>query len=420
LTVVRVSALILIAAMSLPGAAVAMSLPEAIVLAERTNPDLVQARARAEAADARLDQARAGRLPSLILSGESGQGTSDLGGFFGFAKSDVAPRAASVELRQPLFSGGAINAAVARAQSGSTAARALAGGARADLAAQVAEVYVGVQGARQRLALNLAQVRQIDQIARDAALRFQGGEIARTDVAQAQARLAEAQAGLARARGELALGQARFQSVVGAAPDGLEPAVPPPSAPSSLDDATARAEATNPGLLAAQANARAAEAKVRFARAERLPSLALSAKASSVHDQFLPGYRADDVTVGVQGQWTLFAGGAINGRVNEALADLRAARAGLDAARAGVKEAVIGGWSAVETARAVASAAQAQAEAAASALDSVRQEVRVGQKPTLALLDAEREALAADSALVAAQGGVVVAEYRLAALATTD
>lgn len=416
----RVAALTLAAILSLPGAATAMSLPEAIAQAEHSNPDLAQARARADAAGARLDQARAGRLPSLVLSGESGQGTSDLGGFFGFAKTDVAPRAASLELRQPLFTGGAINAAVARARDGSTAARALAGGARANLSAQVAEAYVGVQSTRQLLELNLAQVRQMDQIAREAALRFHGGEIASTEVAQARARLAEAQAGLARAQGDVALGRARFLSVVGAEPDSLEPVPPPPNLPHSLDEAATQAETSNPGLVAAKAAERAAEAGVRYARAGRLPSLALSAKASSVHDQFLPGYRADDVTVGVQGQWTLFAGGALNGRVDEALADARAARAGLDSARAGVREAVIGGWSAVETAHAVAIAAQAQADATASALDSVRQEVRVGQKPTLALLDAEREALAAQSALVAARGGEVVAAYRLNALLNVD
>jgi outer membrane protein len=416
----RAAALTLAAILSLPGAAAAMSVPEAIAQAEHSNPELAQARARADAADARLDQARAGRLPSLVLSGESGQGTSDLGGFFGFAKTDVAPRAASIELRQPLFTGGAINAAVARARDGSTAARALAGGARANLSAQVAEAYVGVQSARQLLDLNLAQVRQMDQIAREAALRFHGGEIASTEVAQAKARLAEAQAGLARAQGDVALSRAHFLSVVGAEPDSLEPAPPPPNLPHSLDDAVTRAETSNPGLLAAKAGERAAEAGVRYARAGRLPSLALSAKASSVHDQFLPGYRADDVTVGVQGQWTLFAGGALNGRVDEALADARAARARLESARADVREAVIGGWSAVETAHAVAIAAQAQADATASALDSVRQEVRVGQKPTLALLDAEREALAAQSALVAARGGEVVAAYRLNALLNVD
>jgi outer membrane protein TolC len=77
---------------------------------------------------------------------------------------------------------------------------------------------------------------------------------------------------------------------------------------------------------------------------------------------------------------------------------------------------VVGAWEDVETSRALVAAANDQASAAASALDSVRNEVRVGQKPALDLLDAQREALAAQSALIAAKGGSVVAAYRLNAL----
>ena len=61
-------------------------------------------------------------------------------------------------------------------------------------------------------------------------------------------------------------------------------------------------------------------------------------------------------------------------------------------------------------------AASDQSVASARALDSVRNEVRVGQKPTVDLLDAEREALAAQSALVVARGQHVVDAYRLNAL----
>ena len=68
------------------------------------------------------------------------------------------------------------------------------------------------------------------------------------------------------------------------------------------------------------------------------------------------------------------------------------------------------------TARALVQAASDQSTASASALDSVRNEVRVGQKPTVDLLDAEREASAARSALVAARGEQVVDAYRLNAL----
>jgi TolC family type I secretion outer membrane protein len=399
-----------------PPCALALSLPETIALAQHANPGLAQSRAQADAADARLTQARAGRLPALTLSGEAARGTTDLDGFFGFGRADVSPRVAALELRQPLFTGGAVSAAIDRARQRRDATLAEVGGARALLAAQAAEAYVAVLSTREILTLNEAQVRQMSKIAEQAELRFRGGETPRTDLAQAQARLAEARAGLARAMGDVARGRARFVTVVGVEPDGLDAISAPPPVPASLDEAMATALRNSPALVAAEAQARAAEAGVRYAQAGRLPSLALTATASSARDQFFPGYRADGVTVGVEGRWTLFAGGLINGRVDEARAGARGARSGAEAARAQVREAVIGAWEDVQTSRALVEAAADQASAAASALDSVRNEVRVGQKPTLDLLDAEREALAAQSALVAARGGAVAAAYRLNAL----
>jgi TolC family type I secretion outer membrane protein len=408
--------LTLLAAAAAPWGVSAMTLPEAIALARRANPDLAQVQAQSDAASARLAQARAGRLPSLTVSAESASGTTDLGGFFGFGQSDVSPRAASLQLRQPLYSGGGVSAAIEQAGEGKAAAVARVGGAAAMLSAEVAAAYVAVLSAQDMLALSQAQVRQMDVITDQAQLRFKGGEIARTDLDQARARQAESRAGLARAEGRLAGSRAHFVSVVGAQPDGLEAVVAPAETPATLDEAVATASQSSPLLLAAQAGERAAQAGVRYARAERLPSLALTATASTVRDQFFPGYSADGVTVGVQGRWTLFSGGAVSGRIDEAGAALGGAQARLDAARAQVREAVIGAWGDVVTARAVMLAAADQAGAAASALNSVRNEVRVGQKPVLALLDAEREALAAQSALVAARGEATVSSYRLNAL----
>ncbi|MBJ7408743.1 MAG: TolC family outer membrane protein [Phenylobacterium sp.] len=413
-------ALGLAAWLAAPPSALALSLPEAIALAKRNNPALAQSRAQAEGADARLAQARAARLPSLTLSADAGEGTTDLGGFFGFRSADVSPRGAALEVRQPLFTGGGATAAITRAREAREAALAQVAGDRALLAAQAAEAYVAVLSAGEILRLNEAHVRQTGEIARQAELRFRGGEVPRTDVAQALARQAGARADLARASGDVARSRARFLSVVGAPPEGLEPLPSPPATPASLDEALARAERTSPLLLAAAAASRAADAGVRYAQAERLPNVALAATASTTRDRFFPGYRADDLTIGIQGRWTLFAGGAINGRVDEARAGARGARAALDTTRAQVREAVIGAWEEVETLRAVMGAAADQATAAASALDSVRNEVRVGQKPALDLLDAEREALAAQSALVAARGGAVAAAYRLNALLQGD
>ena len=406
----------LLAAICLPQTAAAMSLPEAIALAQKSNPTLAQSKAQADAADARLSQARAGRLPTAVLSGQSGWGTADLGGFFGFGRSNVSPRGAALELRQPLFAGGAITAAIDRAREGRDAALAQAAGAKALLSAQVAEAYVTVVSAGQLLVVQEDEARRLDQIARQAELKFKDGAIPVSELDQARARFAGAQAEMARTTGAAARARAHFAEVVGAEPDTLEPLSAPPPTPATLDEAMASATRSSPALLAAEASARAAEAGVRFAEADRLPTLALTASADTARDQFFPGYRDDGVTVGVQGRWTLFSGGLINGRISEARANVRAAQAGAGAARAQVREAVIGAWQDVQTARAVVQAAADQSKASASALDSVRNEVRVGRKPTVDLLDAERDALAAQDALVIARGEQVIAAYRLNAL----
>ena len=103
-------------------------------------------------------------------------------------------------------------------------------------------------------------------------------------------------------------------------------------------------------------------------------------------------------------------------RVGRSAAHIGDRLAGVDAARAQVREAVVGAWQDVQTARAVVQAAVDQSKASASALDSVRNEVRVGQRPTVELLDAQRDALAAQDALVIARGEQVIAAYRLNAL----
>ena len=400
----------------LPGPASAMSLSEAIALAEKSNPTLAQSNAQADAADARLSQARAGRLPTVTLSGQGGWGTTDLSGFFGFGRSDVTPRGAALEFRQPLFAGGAITAAIQRARDGRDAALAQAAGARALMTAQVVQAYVGVLSAVRLAGMYDAQARQLEEIARQAELKFNAGEVPRTDLDQANARFAGARADLARAEGDVARARSRFVEMVGTSPEALEPLPAPPAIPASLDEAVASATRSSPTLTAAEAAARAARAGVQYAEAGRLPTLDLAATASTTRDQFFPGYRADGVTVGVQGRWALFSGGLVSGRISEARADVRAAEAALDAARSQVRDAVVDAWQDVQTAEAVREAAVEESKAALGALDSVRNEVRVGQKPTLELLNAQRESLAAQSALVIAEGERVVSAYRLNAL----
>lgn len=398
-----------------PPVAQATTLEDAIAAARAYNPQLRAAKAQGEAADARLDAAGGARLPTLSLTGEALTGRNDLGGFFGFGSANVDPRAVRLELSQPLFAGGALSAGVAQAKAGRDAAQAQLVQADDDLQVAVAAAYAGVRSAEAYVAASQAQAQTFAEWARQSDLRFKAGEIPRSDLELAIARAAEARAGAARAQGALAEVRARYEALVGAPASDLQP-VADEAWSLTLDEALGQADANSAILAAAEASVRAAEAGEKMAAAQGLPSLALTARTEQVRDQFFPGYRSDAVTIGVQGRWTLFAGGRVQAAKAEASAGLRAAQANRDAARAALKTSVISAWSDLNTSRLAAVAAGDQVKAANTAVESLRNEVRVGQRPMVDLLDAQRDQLTAVAGLLAAEMQVTVADRRLTVL----
>ena len=404
----------LLACAALP--AQATTLDAAIAAAMAHAPEIEAARADADAADARIDAARAHARPSATLSATIGHGRLDPQGYFGLPAATVTPRAAQLTIEQPLFMGGRVSAGIAQARAGSEAAQAGESLTRSQIALATVQAYGDVLTAHRMVALYDRMVAQMEEMQRHARLRFNAGESPRTDVAQAAARLAEAQAAREGARGMAVSADARFVHLTGLAAQGLQPLPANPATPASLDEALDIARANNPALAQAEAALAAARAGARGARAERLPTVGAFAEGAAVRDQFFPDYRADGATVGVRARWQLFAGGRVSARISESDSAVRAADARVRAMRSALDEQVIGAFQGVRSAMLVETAAASQALAAAQARDSVRHEVRVGMKPQLDLLDAEREATAAAVAEARAQSDRIAAAYRLLAL----
>ncbi|MFA5962682.1 MAG: TolC family protein [Sphingomonas sp.] len=406
----------LVAPLAASGAAHATTLAEALAAAAAHAPEIAAADADADAARARLDQARAGRLPTATLSGTIGYARLDPRGFFGLGAANVTPRAAQMTVEQPLFTGGRVGAGIDQARAGIAGAEAGRSGTRGQLVMAVTQAYGDVLTAARMVDLYGRLITQTTEIERQARLKFRAGESPSTDVSQAGARLAEARAGLARAQGMQVSAAAHFRNLTGLEPVDLQPLPVNPALPATLDEAMDAATHNNPALAQAEAGLRAAQAAARGARAERLPTIGAFAEGATVRDQFFPDYRADSATVGIRARWELFSGGRVSGKVAETDSGVRAADARLRGVRMQVQEQVISAFQDVRTAQLVEQAATDQATAAAQALDSVRQEVRVGMKPQLDLLDAERESIAAEAGAARAATDRIVAAYRLLSL----
>jgi outer membrane protein len=379
-------------ALATSASAAPVTLDDAIAAAEAHAPSLAMARADADAAGNRADAARAAGGPTATLTGTIGWGRLDPGGYFGLSATNVTPRAAQVGIEQPLYAGGRIAGAREAAKAGADAAEAGVLQRRTALRAEVAQAFGGVLASEAGLTAATELVKSIALAADQARLRFNAGEVPSTDVQQAQARLAEAEAVLASANGQRDTARARFNRLTGLVPDSLAPLPANPPVPATLDEALDEAEKQSPAIAQAQAGLAAARGQARMAKAEGLPQVAAYAEASSVRDQFFPGYRGDLASAGVRGRWSFFASGRIKAEGQAADAAVRVAEARLADARGSIREMVTTAFAGVRTSQLSADAARRQKQASDAALASVRQEVRVGLKPTLALLDAERDA----------------------------
>lgn len=393
--------------------AAAQDLSSAIADALAAAPAIAEASAEQAAASARLDRARAEANPLLRLEASAGLGRIDNGGFFGITADDVNPLAAQAIAEVPLYTGGRIASAVDRARGGAEIAGWQAEQARLQVTVQAVAAYAEVLTSRQLEDSYGRLVGELREVERQAGLRFHVGEIASSDVAQARARRAEAQAGLAQAGGRRASAEAAFERLTGKAPGDLAPLSGIPATPGSLGEAVDLAHLNNPALKQADRGVSIAEAGVRSARAESLPTVGAFAEAAHVRDQFFPGYKADSVAVGLRGRWTLVSGGRNAAQVRTASAERDAAEARARQARLTLDGMVIDAWQELQTTQRMVDASRLRLDAASEALRGARLEASVGAKPTLAVLDAEREAIAARAALLDAEGQNLVTAWRL-------
>lgn len=405
--------ILLFAACAPTVAAQAETVDQAIAAAVARDPDLAAAAAERDAAQARADQARAAGGPSVGVSGSLGIGHLDPRGFFGIPAERVMPRAAQVTAEMPLFTGGRLAAGRAQADAGLAIGNAALAARQRQLELDVASAYADVYAARKSRDAAAYSATQLAETERQAGLLFGAGETARTEYLQAQSRRAEAQAAAARAEGELQSAAARFQSLTGLPATSVDETPAAPSHPPSRDQAVRAAIAGNPAIVQADAAVASAEAAVRAARAGRMPTVAAFAEGTSIRDQFFPDYKADAVTAGVRGRWTFFDSGQTRSKVAEAMAGLRAAQARARSARRDVEVQTVLAWEALQSAQAHRDSAERQRVAAQSAVRDARLEFKAGAKPLLAVLDAERDAMAAEASVARSDGDVARAAWRL-------
>jgi len=266
--------------------------------------------------------------------------------------------------------------------------------------------YMQVRADTEFVALRESNVRVIMQEFRAAQDRFDVGEVTRTDVALAEARLAAARSLLASAQGSLARSGETYRNAIGRSPNGLQPALPAPVS-KTIADAKAYAVRNHPSILEVQHSVSAAELNIRRGEAALKPTVTLDGQLGVNQD----GIIGRQVGVNVRGP--IYAGGALSSQVRQLMARRDAARAQLHIARHSVEQQVGSAYSFLDVARASSEAINQQIRAARVAFRGVREEATLGARTTIDVLNAEQELLNAQADLIAAQSDEVIASYQV-------
>lgn len=249
------------------------------------------------------------------------------------------------------------------------------------------QAYVDVQVNTQLVALRESNVRLVTQELRAAQDRFDVGEITRTDVSIADARLAAARAGLAAAQGNLLVAREAYKAATGAYPQRLSSLPKSPKLATSMEAARAVALKSNPTILQLQRVVTINELNMQLAEANFKPTLSGSAGISR-NDSGV-----DSQSFGLRLNQQIYSGGAKASNLRQAIAQRDGARADLAQAGVSVAEGIGNAWAALAVANAQVQAGDQQIRAAQTAFDGVREEASLGARTTLDVLDAEQELL---------------------------
>ena len=192
-------------AMAAAGGARGETLGDAMALAYQSNPTLQAQRATQRALDETYVQAMANLRPQItVTSTVSSESNNEVGDTTGRLAGRTQLNSNSIQISQPLYTGGRIEADVSAAVAGVLAGRETLRAAEETTLQNVVQVYVDVRRDQESVEIARENVELLQRQLDESRSRFAVGDITRTDVAQTQTRVAAARAQLANAQAQLA------------------------------------------------------------------------------------------------------------------------------------------------------------------------------------------------------------------------
>ena len=393
------------------------SLTEAVATTLRTNPEILASRYSASAAEELHKQARGAYFPSidLVLAGGDENSNNTTTRAAGSSDLSLTREEKSIRLTQLLYDGFSTSSFVKQQSALSEAAIARLVSTQENTGLAAIQVYLEVLRRDAVVALAQENLRHHDDTLVKIRERFESGVGTKVDVVQTQGRRAQSKSNVLLSERDAANGRANFYRVVGENPSNLRDPSGADGLPGTLAGAVGIAMNGNPGLKAAEAELEAAIAARRQARGAFHPRFDLELGATRNDDtDGSPGPNEDETAV-IRMTYNLYRGGADRARSRETEAREFAARETVNQNRRLVEENVTVIWNELEDIRMRLQFLEAHVKSTEEVLVVYNEQLSLGKRTLLDLLDVQNELLRAKVAHVSGRYAERLAEYRVLA-----
>ncbi|MGD9639284.1 MAG: TolC family outer membrane protein [Alphaproteobacteria bacterium] len=380
----------------------AETLTEAMAFAYGNNPELLAKRSYLSSVYEKMPQAKAGFKPTVSMGGSaSSRHTETNSG----TDSDTTPYSASISLSQPIFNGFSTLHGIKSADYTIKSEQANMRSTEQNILLDAVTAYMNLVRDEAVLKLRINNEQVLSRKLEATNDRYKVGEITKTDVAQAEARLMQAQAARILAEGELETSKANYVKVIGHSPANIEeePKLFADMLPSSLDDAIKMGLENNPSIVSAKHSLTVAEEDIGIAKADLLPTVSLNGSAGRSWNQNSSNDSTDSLQITANLEIPLYTAGVASSKVRSAKYITGQKRNDLTNEIESVREEVTSAYKSLSATRASIRATISQVDAAEIALEGVEKEAEVGSRTLLDVLDAEQELLDAKVSLVEAK-----------------
>ena len=387
------------------GAEARDSLTDALVRTYLSNPLIQAERAKLRAIDEQVPQALAGMRPSVSISATA-QAARTID-HSANADYSLNTKTSGLEVTQPLYRGGRIQAGISGAQNRVLAERAALLSVEQSTLLSAATAYMDVL--RDQLSLDLITNYQksLQHRYEIEKRRLAIGENTKTDVSQAEARLAQAMSDRLQAEASLLSSGSDYARIVGMDPGKLSNPAISLNLPTSLEDVLESARGNNPDVVSSRYSEMSARNDVEAIDGELLPAvdaignMSRSWKASTTQNVLDSASVQVRLTIPIDN-------GSVSARARAARQTANQAMIQVENAQRVAVDKAMKGWNFLKASQSQIRAREVMIRSINETLKSLRTEVNIGSRTVTDLLNSEQEALSGRLGLITAKHDEVI------------